>query len=595
MSKHTPVDTASELSRRLAVLGRLSTLLARDFRAGEACQATLALALEALGVGHGALFSCDGDGEITELFAISGWDQASAWANLQQAAIPRSLLPVPDADGTPALSHRFPPRELLQRFQMADGISAIIAVADGHFLCLCLFSTDQQGFSDLDLEFLRLIASMLAPSMKYTDLMQGETHAVRAAILAKQEWEATVDVLPQVVCLLDRDMRILRANRAVESWGLGRVGQMPGRPLAALLAVVAGADRQALDGFPKRAAIALRGHSHYRERLEDQAHDQNLSLNLRRLGNEEPADGDAQAWAAFVMEDITERCRAETTLKRYNQDLEQKVRQRTEELRLANESLVRQVEAYEMAQIALEKSRQDLQILSSQLLAAQETERKRIACELHDGVGQTLSAIKFRIEHLMNTCEGMPLDDSKQSLSETVTQLRDAVEEIRRISMNLRPSILDDLGIVATLSWFVREFQKTYGGLNTELEILVDEQQVPEAIKIVIFRIIQEASNNVVKHAGASTLTIRLETGDRRIVLYICDDGNGFDVAQALAGAPGTRGTGLSSMQERAHLSGGNCEIRSTPGLGTEVAISWPTQAGSVELVFDGVGHQGGG
>lgn len=598
----TPVESSENLSRGLAVLSRLSGLLVSDRGAGELCQQTLDLSTEALGIRHGALFACDRDGQLQELFAVAGWEPGQMQQNLHSMGIPPQLLPVPivaGANRSLAVSHRFPPREVLQKLQVQDGISAFIAMADGTCLCLILFTGDEQGFGDLDLELLNLIANMLASAMKYSDLMGGETQSVRSAIQAKQQWEATVDVLPQVVCLLDENMRIIRANRAVETWGLGNVDTMPGRSLQELLANVDDGNRRQLDGFVARASVALTAQSHYREKLEEAEHRRDLFLSLRLLA--EDNDGDAvAAWAAFVMEDITERCLAETMLKRYNQDLEHKVRKRTDELSEANRNLKQQITAYEEARGALEKSRQDLQILSSQLLDAQETERKRIACELHDGVGQTLSAIKFRIEHLMNTCERQPVAKSKSALEDSVERLRDAVEEIRRISMNLRPSILDDLGIVATLSWFAREFQKSYHTLQMDLRMEVEDHQVPEPIRIVIFRIIQEACNNIVKHAGARRIVIRLSCDSNGTCLSVLDDGRGFDVEEAMGEGPERRGTGLSSMLERAHLSSGLCQFRSRAGQGTEVLVCWGSTIAadsgqSGELVFDGVGDKSRG
>ena len=218
---------------------------------------------------------------------------------------------------------------------------------------------------------------------------------------------------------------------------------------------------------------------------------------------------------------------------------------------------------------ALKESEKELRLLSSQLLAAQEGERKRIAQELHDSIGQTLVAIKFAVERKIsqmgdgNAPPGISLED-------ILSMLKNGVEETRRIMTNLRPSILDDLGILATINWFLREFQKVYPQIRIQKQIEAREEEVPENLKIVIFRILQEALNNIAKHSQGNRVVLTLGKRNYRMILKIRDNGVGF--------YPGNcpRGLGLSSIKERVQLSGGIFILESSPGKGTCLEVRWP-------------------
>ncbi len=224
---------------------------------------------------------------------------------------------------------------------------------------------------------------------------------------------------------------------------------------------------------------------------------------------------------------------------------------------------------------ALESSEAELRRLSSQLLNAQEEERKRISRELHDGIGQSLSAVKFTVETALNEIAQEHPAQVTQSLETVVPLVQEAVEEVRIISRNLRPAVLDDLGIIATISWFCREVEETFSGIRINKRINIKEDDVPESLKTVIFRILQEAVNNVTKHAGANAIDVSLEGTDKKIELIIEDNGIGFDLEKELAEGRVKDGIGLSSMKERAELSGGAFLIESHKGAGTRVRASW--------------------
>jgi signal transduction histidine kinase len=142
--------------------------------------------------------------------------------------------------------------------------------------------------------------------------------------------------------------------------------------------------------------------------------------------------------------------------------------------------------------------------------------------------------------------------------------------------MDLRPSTLDDLGILATISWFTREFSAIYSTITIEKRIVVEEEEIPVPLKTVIFRILQEALHNAAKYSRAEHILLSLEEMDRRIVLLIEDKGVGFDVEKVLAEKNNLQGIGLASMRERALLAGGTFSIKTAPGQGTSICAMWP-------------------
>jgi PAS domain S-box-containing protein len=226
---------------------------------------------------------------------------------------------------------------------------------------------------------------------------------------------------------------------------------------------------------------------------------------------------------------------------------------------------------------ALRESEGRLRHLSSQLLIVQETERKRISREIHDSIGQSLSAIKFRVENVLHQVGKKNPKEGVESLRSLIPLIQQSIEETRRIQMDLRPSILDDLGILATINWFCREFQVTYPGIYIEKEVNIQEDEIPDLLKTPIYRILQEALNNIAKHSKAYMISLSLKKTERMIELTVQDNGQGFDLEGLIPKEQSKGGFGLTSMRERADLSGGVFVIESTLGKGTILRATWPT------------------
>jgi signal transduction histidine kinase len=222
----------------------------------------------------------------------------------------------------------------------------------------------------------------------------------------------------------------------------------------------------------------------------------------------------------------------------------------------------------------LRESEGQCRLLSSQLLTAQETERRNIARDIHDGIGQTLAAIIFGTEKAILQCREKNPDAARSTLENVVATLRTASQEIRRIQMDLRPSMLDDLGLIVTINWFCREFEKVYNTIKIERGIKIDESEIPHILKIALYWIFEEGFNNMAKHSGGDRISVTLEKNSDSIALSIEDNGRGYDPEEVRRRYH--KGMGLTSMKERAEISGGSLSVESADGKGTVIRASWP-------------------
>jgi signal transduction histidine kinase len=220
----------------------------------------------------------------------------------------------------------------------------------------------------------------------------------------------------------------------------------------------------------------------------------------------------------------------------------------------------------------VQAGRERLEALSHRLLAAQETERRRLARELHDEIGQTLSMVKIDLQAMQHLAAAAALE---AYLVESIAIVERALQQVRSLSVELRPSLLDDLGLVPALRWYIdRQAQRAGLVANFVADSLA--ARLPAELETACFRVAQEALTNVLRYAQARRLEVELRRHEAELELVIRDDGVGFDVPAALARATGGASLGLLGMQERALLVGGQLEIESRLGQGTEIRASFP-------------------
>jgi PAS domain S-box-containing protein len=521
--------------------------------------------------------------------------------------------------------------------------------------------------------------------------------AMLRIVQVKRQCESTMDTLPQLVALLDTHGHVIRTNLTLEKWNLGKVDAIQGVNLHEMLHPSCEDWDCKLRSLYVQMSQQLGSDQHGEYVFYDHKMDRYLQFRLSRYPKSRRGhDTQEQAVASLVIEDISRQVHAERVLKNYNEELEQRLQERTLDLIRANAQLAEKLQdhirdaetikesekkytclvettltgiyviqnnrlvfcnsrfsdifgyphneiyQHELVQLfpdeladtytkpadayqapdpadwtvvkgmtrdgatlwlhrtltrvdclgepmimgnviditeqkkleeALSRYHDQLRILSGKLMNTQEAERKRIASELHDSIGQSISAVKFSLENALRELGEKASQSDGTYLQNAIVKLRDTMEEVRRISMDLRPSMLDDLGLIATINWFCRDLQSLIPDIEISKKIEAAEKEIPADLKIVIFRIIQEALNNTVKHAHASHASILLKKADDTLELLIEDDGQGF----AMEPESGGHRFGLDNMRERASLSGGRLTIESTQGTGTALRVSWKT------------------
>jgi PAS domain S-box-containing protein len=233
---------------------------------------------------------------------------------------------------------------------------------------------------------------------------------------------------------------------------------------------------------------------------------------------------------------------------------------------------IRDITERRQADEKLKEYSRKLQVLSRRLVEAQETERRHIARELHDEIGQALTSAQINLQALLQSPD---LKSMVPRLKESLDVVEQVLEQVHDISLNLRPSILDDLGLEPALRWFT-ERQVALIGLQAEFHSDPLAQRLDPVIETECFRVAQGALTNVVRHAKAKTLSVELRQKAGQLHLHVRDDGTGFDVTAIRELAVRGASLGILSMEERAALAGGGLEFISTPKQGTEVHAWFP-------------------
>jgi PAS domain S-box-containing protein len=337
-----------------------------------------------------------------------------------------------------------------------------------------------------------------------------------------QEQRALLDELfeqaPHAVALMTMDGRVVRVNRAFTRL----FGYTPPEALGRHLRELIGPDEVPAEG-PREAGVVTQGPPVEVEGVRQHKEGRRVPVAIIRVPVALPR---GQVVVYSIYRDITERKRAEDML----------------------------------------------QTFSQRLIETQEAERCRVARALHDEIGQSLTALKLPLQLIQQSAQASPL---AQHLQDSIGSLDRALQRVRELSFDLRPALLDDLGLVAALRWYVaREAQRA--GFLAEVVAGPVDTRLPPALETACFRIAQEALTNVVRHAQARHVWVALHSRDAEVHLVIRDDGLGFD-RDTVWSAPVSEGNlGVQGMQERAVIVGGQLDIHSAPGQGTEVHARFP-------------------
>ncbi|MBW2544141.1 MAG: PAS domain S-box protein [Deltaproteobacteria bacterium] len=283
--------------------------------------------------------------------------------------------------------------------------------------------------------------------------------------------------------------------------------------------------------------------------------------------------GDIQG-IVCVARDIIERKKSEMALQKAHHELEKRVKERTADLSKAKDNLLMEIDERKRIEDALRDSRNELRVLSSHILTAQEKERKKLSYELHDDLGQSLSLLKMQISFIKRNLSG---DQTKliTECNEMLGCIDSVIENVRRISRDLSPSILEDIGLSAAIQRLIDDFIKYYN-IDADIDIEKIDEFFSSEQQIIIYRIFQEILTNIDKHAEASRASIIIKNVDGSIFFTVKDNGKGFKTRRHSGKYSSKKGIGLAAMQERARMLGSSFNIGSKEGMGTEITFTVP-------------------
>ncbi len=282
-----------------------------------------------------------------------------------------------------------------------------------------------------------------------------------------------------------------------------------------------------------------------------------------------------RAWKRKQEAQEEKRNKIDETVQKAFDDLEIFTGERTAILQKANEKLMREIQERERVEEALRESETQLRLLSTQLFNAQEQERRRLSKELHDQLGHDLVLLKSRLRAIERK---LPREQNSlhTDIEETGRYVEQIIENVRHIAADLSPSILEDLGLFASLRWLVENFSKQHA-IKVDLDMDDVDHYFSQETRVNLFRVFQETLTNISKHAQAETVSIVVERKENAVCFRVTDDGKGFHPGRFLVRDPALKGMGLAAMKERVRLSGGTFEVRTHPGKGTSIRFDIPT------------------
>ena len=371
---------------------------------------------------------------------------------------------------------------------------------------------------------------------------------------AKNEWESCVDSLEhQAIVILDNNLKVIRTNRTIELWGWLDVSKARGIHILNLIkpAIEHDSENKWIDEW-----CQLDTQSNVEWVSDNYKTGKKYRFTYYPNRDVESLHHNDDCHSVMLITDISDQ-KVLNAKESHTTSTEEKSSNDND-----NDDLIR-LSAYRLHQLA------------NRLISSQEDERKRVSNELHDGLGQILSALKYQVESaIIESKNSSQLRKNDVVLTEILKNVTFALSELRRVSVELRPSILEDLGLLMTLKWFTNEYNKVYTHLNINLHLEISELDIPEKSKSVIYRIVQESMNNVAKHSNAKNIFINLFKLETGILLHITDDGDGFDLKKVKENE--NSGLGLKSMEERAVKTGAKFTMSSSLSSGTDIKVFWP-------------------
>ena len=382
---------------------------------------------------------------------------------------------------------------------------------------------------------------------------------------------------PQITLALDGETHVLYVNRDLAGTGFANLTEDSDASLHELIHPECDGSCR-FNTLLRKAWNSLKsGRGSIEWEVEDAILECRLRLNLSRPPTVRNIKVERRRrFALLIVTDITEIRREYQSILAGNKELLRRV----DEL----EGVVADVDVQDRAantagsDSGTSEERQ-LRQLNCKIIAAQEHERRRIAADLHDGVAQSLGVVKYGVEARLAKLRRDHCDLDLSDFDVVIEQIREAVEDVRNISRNLSPSILDDFGICVAIDMLCNESSSDVPALDVECTACVNEVMLPDIVKVAIYRVVQEALNNVRKHAAAERVEVQIISDEQGMSLTVRDDGTGFEATEVLRETSRFVGLGLGSMRDRVEATGGEFVLQSRSGEGTVILATWPHSA----------------
>ena len=517
--------TTIRYQKRLTSLSTVPALISQSLELDSVLRTAIDMVIEIMGVDVVLIFHMDEAANELRLIAYEGvpWRFAAAVDQMKvgegfngRVAQSGKPLVVEDASNDPRLS-----REVVRQEQLQAQLIVPMKSRGRVMGTLCVAMRQHQDFDSEDIDLLAAIGNEIGIAIENAHLYQEQLRVAKQLETSERKYRELFERAPDAIWVHDMDGNIVSANEA---------------------------------------ATRLTGYE-----MEELCH-----MNVRAFLSEESLD---------LAKDVrTKLLQRQPLVQPYEQRIITK--QGAEAIWQLNTSLItaegESVGFQHIARDVTEERRmeENLRFYLQHITKAQEEERKRLARELHDSTAQTLFAILHQLESFLQSKANLRMDDTRL-LWKLHEEVKTVLQEVRQFGRDLRPSILDDLGLIPALEWLAGEMGKE-NGIDAKLEVVGSERRFSAEVRLVLFRIIQEALRNVARHSSASQARVTVAFNKQTTKVTIEDNGKGFTLPNNMGDLTRLGKLGLAGMQERARLLGGSLKVESDSGKGTRVIVEVP-------------------
>jgi len=522
---HSKVRSSMEQSKQLAVINSFSALLSQSLNVDQVMKTAINMVMEVLQVEVVFIYALDKNSGELRLRAFKGIQQESA-RSLSKIKPGKGLCGRVAITGQPMLAEDISnDPHLCNMTTLKENLKTQLSVpllARGKIVgALCVATRSQRQFKDPEVEILSALGNLIGVAMDNLRLFHERERALERFKLSEKKYRQLFENAHDAIWVQDFSGKIIAANEAAALLFGRKLDELIGSDIKYLLSH----EGLILSKEIQEDLLNGKGMAQpYTQRLvKKDGTEAVLMLTANLISSNGHPDG-----LQYIGKDITKEV----------------------------------------------KMQENERVYLKQITNAHEEERQRISRDLHDSTAQNLIASLHQLEELCYQDRLLP-ESSLRSLWGIHGQLKDSVQEIRRLSRDLRPSIIDDLGLLPSVEWLVEQLKNEHG-IETTLEMPDESRRFSPEKEVALFRIVQEALRNIAKHSNASKVEVKIELAEAETIISIADNGKGFELPGSMGEFSRQGKLGIDGMQTRAKFVGGILDVRSEPGRGTSIAVNIP-------------------